>query len=444
MESNMQIPNLSTDFDQSQLTNLLAERALIANILMGSFPSVVLEILPDGQYFTDVYCRLIYDATIELKNNSQTIDFTMLDSILQGKVTTESLAAVLNQALADNPLISIHHSDKACEDYATVIRKAWAMRLLYQSIKGSGVNMNEAVQSYRELARTTGKLFSPKELASFLWEMLSQRRRNEKELQFPFHLLSHAILGLRPGQLILVASRPSVGKSSMLENIAFNLAEQNHKILFASAEMDAESLGLRTLSRLSGIDLFRLQDIDSLSTAQQENYARALDRLNSSGLSLYDLGAMPLPQLDQLLEKEKFDAVFLDYLSLVEPARRYRSIYEKVTYASQEIKAMAVRHKIPFVVASQYNRVAANQQPTLADLRDSGQVEQDSDVVISLWVNAKSFSGDSGDRTKVFIDLLKNRNGYCFGNSQEKEYYLWFDKKRTQFIDVTFANEFDV
>ena len=419
-----------------QLSTPESEKALIANILSGSFPGGVISTLPTGEYFSDDKLGQIYKVALDLKKNDMEIDFAVLSDSLRSKVASSELAHILTESYNDNPMISIKHSDEAAESHAFMIREAWAKRNIYLNLK-SNASMDEVIAVYKEMEKSKGKLFKSDELAGYLFDMIAKRALQKDYMQFPFDILKKATMGLRAGQMIIVGSRPSVGKTSFLENIAFHLAEKGKNVLFASAEMDAESLGLRTLSRLSGIDLFRLRDPSLLSGILSERYNEAIDRYSSSKMLIYDLGAMPLPQLDSLLEKELVDIVFLDYLSLVEPGKKYRGTYEKVTFASQEIKRMAVKHKVPFIVASQYNRVAANIQPKMSDLRDSGQVEQDADVVISLWTKGEEING----RTKVYIDLLKNRNGYTFANNPNKEYYLWFEKARTTFHDVSYNNK---
>lgn len=238
-----------------------------------------------------------------------------------------------------------------------------------------------------------------------------------------------------PGQMVIVSARPSVGKSSFLENVAFSVAEQNHKVLFASAEMDAESLSVRTLSRLTGLNL---ADKTPESDEELEIYNRCLERIHNSGFHIYDKGGMNINELEAQLKKEHFDVVCIDYLQLVNPAHSYRAVYEKVTYTSQELKALAVKYKTTFLIASQLSR-GNSDQPSLDRLRDSGQIEQDADVVISLWTKNEEqvdmVLGQEVRKTKVYIDILKNRNGFTIGNTPEREYYLWFQKNRTQFSE---------
>ena len=317
------------------------------------------------------------------------------------------------------------------KDYAKTLVDLYAKRLIYQAVQ-AGKSMNEALQTVQDVTKADfGKYFNSKELASY-YNSIMVRRGEGGKMFFPFADLNNATLGMREGQFIIVASRPSIGKSSFLENIAFFNAEKGFKVLFITAEMDAESVATRILTRLSGVDLWKKKP-----TTPEEivAYDEAIKRLENAKLFLYDKGMMNIGDIETQIKKEKFDLVCVDYLSLVEPTKKYRSIYEKVTYASQQLKALAVEYKVTMIVASQYNRLADKSQPSLADLRDSGGIEQDADIVISLWV--KQEDEEVNSMTKVYLDILKNRNGYTFGNAGNKEYFLWLKKEKTEFYDKT-------
>lgn len=418
-----------TGSETKRLYNPEMERALLTAILIDEkLYDPIHKLLPNSDYLWGEESRLIYEACESLYREKKGIDYLTVAEKLKGKVS----AGKLSDYISNIPeYLKFDTIRSHVGDYAKTLVDLYAKRLIYQAVQ-AGKSMEEALHSVQDVTKADfGKYFNSKELARYYNSIMVQRGEGGK-MFFPFADLNNATLGMREGQFIIVASRPSIGKSSFLENIAFFNAEKGFKVLFITAEMDAESIATRILTRLSGVDLWKKKP-----TTPEEivAYDEAVKRLENSKLFLYDKGMMNIDDIETQIKKEKFDLVCVDYLSLVEPTKKYRSIYEKVTYASQQLKALAVEYKITMIVASQYSRLADKSQPSLSDLRDSGGIEQDADIVISLW--AKRDDEEVNGMSKVYLDILKNRNGYTFGNTDNKEYFLWLKKEKTEFYDKT-------
>jgi replicative DNA helicase len=403
------------------------EKAVVAAVLIdGNLYDSVRKLLPSTDYFWGAETKVIYEAYESLFHEKKAIDFLTVGEELKGKVSSGKLSEYISTIPEHLKFDSIKNH---LTDYAKTLAELYAKRIIYQAVN-AGRSMKEAMSAVQDVTKADfGKYFNSKDLARYYNEILVKKGQGGK-MFFPFADLNNATLGMREGQFIIVASRPSIGKSSFLENIALFNAEKGFKTLFASAEMDAESLTTRILTRLSGIDLWKKKPTTPEELVAYDN---ATTKLKDAAFFLYDKGLMNVTDLESQIKKEQFDLVCVDYLSLVEPNAKYRSIYEKVTYASQQLKALAVEYKLTMAVASQYNRLADKTQPSLADLRDSGGIEQDADIVISLWT--KQEDSEENGLTKVYMDVLKNRNGYTFINSATKEYFLWLKKEKTEFYD---------
>lgn len=419
--------------DATSFHDLGSERAIIASLILNEgLQEEVFKTLPGTSYFWDEDCRFAYQTALDLRQEGKHVDFFTLSQ--KGKKQRKFLTGMIDygkENLLDMDLLLT--KDTVLQALKT-IRECWIKRQIYLQIQ-SGRGIDE-VQQYFISASIDSRYFNAQELASYYFDLFYQDKM-EGGIMFPWKLFNKATQGMKRSQYIIVAARPSVGKTSFLENTAWHSAySQKKKTLFASAEMDTFSLTTRIMSRLTRIDLFRQKP---KTEEEQARFAEATDKLSKSSLFFYEEGAMNTANIERQLKKEKFKLVCIDYLSLIEPVKRYRSLYEKVTFASGELKALAIKYKTVFLVASQYNRLAEGSQPTLANLRESGAVEQDADLVISLWRDREKETGGSVE--KVFVDLLKNRNGWTFTNGKEKEYYLWFNKPRTEFAEPIFLEK---
>lgn len=231
-----------------------------------------------------------------------------------------------------------------------------------------------------------------------------------------YPLLDYKTLGLKPGELWIVAGRPSMGKSSFSNNIAWNLASRGKKVAIFSLEVDRSQLVRNIVSIATGIRLRTLvagQAVDPLT------YQRAVERvapLLAGNLHVSDDGRVTpgaiLSQCRTLKRQKGLDLVIVDYIQLCEMGGKGKR-HEDVGAISRGLKLMARDLGVPVIALSQLNRNLENREekrPRLADLRESGSLEQDADVVIGLfrpWVYTK-LSSEERDAEAI---ILKQRNG---------------------------------
>lgn len=262
--------------------------------------------------------------------------------------------------------------------------------------------------------------------------------------------LDHVINAMGPGETIVIAGRPSMGKTALALNIALKTARRGDGVFFASLEMGAEQLALRSFAQLAG-DLGR--DITYFDMrrgkVEEEHWGDAVEAARmSSDLPIYtvDPSCRALPRLRAALSASErqlrakgssLKLIVVDYLQLVDPAGRYRpgDTNGRVTAASQAMKAMAMHYGVPVLVLSQLSRQVEMRDPPvpqLSDLRDSGSIEQDADIVLFCYraeyytqkkIDAAKGGGAgvgdlndldlqiSGQRKKMTIICAKNRQG---------------------------------
>jgi len=231
--------------------------------------------------------------------------------------------------------------------------------------------------------------------------------------------------GLQPGGLYILAARPSMGKTAFALNIAQHVAlQENVPVLVFSLEMSAEQIAMRMLSSESRVNLREIFAANDVQNEQWNNIKEASDRLavcpifidDSSVLNTLDLrGRCRRFFAKHQVEKGPRGLIVLDYLQLMEVARKSDNRQQEVSEISRALKAVAREFKVPVLALSQLSRDVekrgGSKKPQLSDLRDSGAIEQDADMVVFLYREAYyAMEGENADPTSEVI-VAKNRNG---------------------------------
>lgn len=253
-----------------------------------------------------------------------------------------------------------------------------------------------------------------------------------------FYELDDLLGGLHKGEMIVIAGRPSMGKSTLGMNIAENAALLGHSVAFFSLEMNRQSLVTRTLSGRSQIDSTQIrrgyltvQDKDSLRAVSNELRACKLVLDDSPSLTPMQLRA----KARRYQQKYGVELVVVDYLQLMK-APKQKDRFQEVGYISSSLKQLARELDIPVIAMSQLNRQAeqrTDKRPKLADLRESGNIEQDADVVILLHREDfyKKNDPDYQPTNLADIEIAKQRNG-----AQGTVHLVW-DGPHTIFHNLT-------
>lgn len=205
-----------------------------------------------------------------------------------------------------------------------------------------------------------------------------------------FYDLDRMLTGLHGGEFILVGARPSMGKTSVAVSIAkYASMDGNKSTAIFSLEMPSVQIGMRLICSDAGVNMQRVRD-GSLSDIEFEKIANSLSKLSKSPMYIDDTAAISTAQLRsrcRRLKMEKgLDLIVLDYLQLMQTDKRSENRQNEVSEISRQLKAIAMELNVPLIACSQLSRRAAkageNNRPVLSDLRESGAIEQDADVVI--------------------------------------------------------------
>lgn len=228
-----------------------------------------------------------------------------------------------------------------------------------------------------------------------------------------FTELDHVLTGFHPGNLIVIGARPSQGKTALALTMALNQALQGIPVGFFSCEMTGEQLVMRALS---GIGRINSQSV-STGILKQSDFSKLIDagsKLHDAPLIVDETPYISLTQLRSRARKMRRMGVrclYVDYLTLIRHGDSRTPRYERVGEISKSLKFLSRELQIPVVALSQVGREAENRLPTMADLRQSGEIEEDADVIIFLHRDREKDGQSSRNDRLTLVDVAKNRHG---------------------------------
>ena len=317
--------------------------------------------------------------------------------------------------------------------YARIVRERAQLRSLVQAgtrvvqlgYAADGGDVDELINQaqseiYAVSERGNSEDYRP--ITEFLDETVQQLQELEKNGGFAsgvptgFYQLDNLAHGLHPGQLIIVAARPAMGKSTLALDFCRNAAIHNNmtSVIF-SLEMDGTEISRRMISAESGVSMSRMSSGD-LEDADWTKIAQVLSRCAQAPLYIDDSPNLTLPEIRskcrRLKQQNDLKLVVVDYLQLMSSGKRVESRQQEVAEFSRSLKLLAKELDIPVVAVAQLNRgpeQRTDRKPMLADLRESGSLEQDADVVMLLH-RPEAYNQD--DRPgEADIIVAKHRNG---------------------------------
>ncbi len=417
-------------FEQLPPHAIEAEMCLLGSVLLE--PQVlgdVTLVIKDGQDFYKPANGAVYDAMVELYDRHASMDIVQLNQIL---VDRDILDAVGGQDYLVELASGVPSAANASH-YARLVREKAIIRKL---IEEAGEILCEAYQSGDDAAvmldQAEHRIFSIAEryehsdvesLGRLVQEVVDRLQasdgRRGSGVASGFADLDEITGGFQPGDMIIIAGRPSMGKTALALNIAENMALRGDAVGIFSLEMTKHQLVERLLASRSGLELHRLRRM----MLGKEHYARlfkACGELQDAPVYVDDLPASTLLQIRararRMAAKHAVKAIFIDYIQLITVGGRVESRQLEVSAISRGLKALARELKIPVICLSQLNRASEQREghrPRLSDLRESGSLEQDADVVGLLHREDYYHRGDEDyDPTnQAELIIAKQRNG---------------------------------
>lgn len=249
-------------------------------------------------------------------------------------------------------------------------------------------------------------------------------------IQTKYDALDDIISGFEPQQLNVLAARPSMGKTAFAIGLAHNIAQQDYEVLFLSLETTEKNVTQRLLSSLSKVDLYKFKDPQSrMSESEIERVIEAMDVYHNIPLRVEEHASLTPNKLRRLIntiDPKKPAIIMIDYLTLMQADGRYNSRYEEVTSVSRELKMITQeKSNVTIIALAQLNRAVEqrkDKRPMMSDLRDSGQIEQDSNMILMLY--REDYQDTETDPTALStleVIVTKNKDGGL--GTAELEFY---------------------
>lgn len=420
---------MSTVFDRVPPFSLEAEQSVLgAMFLEREAVLVAAEILQPEDFYRDAH-RYIFEAILELEEKGRPADLVTVTETLRQQGRLEDvggLAYVTTLAQSVPTAANVEYYARIVEEKSILrrlIREATRIvQNSYEATDEAAAILDEAEQAILRISqyRNHSGFFPVKDLISAAYdriEYLYQNKGGVTGIPTGFKDLDRLTAGLQPSDLIIVAARPAMGKTSFALNIALHVAlEAKIPVAIFSLEMSREQLIMRMLSSEAGIDGQRLrtgfldeEDWLLLTTAMARLSEAPIYIDDTPNITVMDIRA----KARRLVQEQGQALILLDYLQLVNSRRSFESRQQEITEISRGLKALARELQVPVVALSQLSRAVEQRQdkrPVLSDLRESGAIEQDADVVAFIYRD-EYYNPDTEKKGIAEIIIGKQRNG---------------------------------
>ena len=431
-----------------------SEKALLGSVMLKA--DALFEIMD----FISVECfyaekhRLVFKAMLELFSKKEPIDVLTLSSKLKNKQVFDQIGG--SDYLTE--LVNTVPSSANIEYYAKIVHKKYMLRRLIESsekISELGYNegndldesLDKAEKSIYEVttALLSNKFIEIKDALGEAFERLSRLHESTDKMRgvpSGFKSLDNKLSGFQKSDLIILAARPSMGKTAFALDIARRVAIEHKKpVAIFSLEMSSQQLVDRMLAADSKVDAWKLRTGKLNKEEEFDLIRESLNNLSKAPIFIDDQPANNILKMRSMARKLKrqhgLELIIVDYLQLMAPTQTKSSdnVVQQVTEISRSLKHLARELDVPVIALSQLSRAIESRggRPKLSDLRDSGSIEQDADVVMFIHRD-KNDDGEKSNVTEILIE--KHRNG------PTGRVTLNFDDKKATFQEID-TNAFD-
>ena len=435
------VPPQNIEAEQAVLGAMLIEKEAIARVT---------ELLKGGDFYREAH-RLIFEAMLDLYNRNEAVDMITVIELLKREDNLEKvggIAYVTSLANSVPTAANVHYHAKIVEEKALLrqlIQTSTKIAALgYEGSEEVSQIVDQAEKMILEVSnRRIGGDFTPiKSIVLDAFgkiEQLYESRGGITGLATGFKDLDRLTSGLQKSDLILVAARPSMGKTAFTLNIASNVAIREKKaVAFFSLEMSKEQLVQRMLCAEASIDSQKLR-IGELEDDDWTKLINAADRLSGAPIFIDDTAGISVLEMRSKARRLKVEhdlsLIIIDYLQLMQGSggKGGENRQQEISEISRSLKGLARELGVPVVALSQLSRSVESRQvkkPMLSDLRESGSLEQDADIVAFLY-REDYYNPDTENKNITEIIVAKHRNGPV--DSVQR----FFHKQFTRFADLT-------
>lgn len=409
--------------------NVEAEQSVIGSMIMDRDAIITASEIVTGEDFYQHQNGILYDAMIELYGEGMPVDLVTLQNKLKEKDLPSELASI--EFIRD--LVSVVPTSANVKYYASIVKEKAVLRRLIKitdQISSQCYLNKESVETILENTekqifdiiqnRNTGDFVSIQDIVIQSIESIEAAARNHGSvtgIATGFYDLDYKTAGLQPSDLILIAARPSMGKTAFVLNIAEHVALKLHiTTAIFSLEMSKDQLVKRILSMNSKVDSQAIRT----GSLQDDDWIKLVESaklVGNSNMIIDDTPGITISELRSKCRKFKLEqnlgVVIIDYLQLMSGSKKSESRQQEISEISRSLKALAREIHVPVIALSQLSRAVEqrpDKRPMLSDLRESGAIEQDADVVMFIYRD-EYYNKDSEKTGVSEIIIGKQRNG---------------------------------
>lgn len=438
-KTNLRVPPQSVDSEKAVLGSIMLRPGAIHEIS---------DIINNESFYAGKHSQ-IYKTMLDLSSKGEPIDLISVSHKLNEKGLIDSIggSSYLSELTNSVP------ASTNVKHYAEIVNKKHLLRKIIdagtdiaelgfkEDIEDVFETLDKAEKRMMGINDSSGghAFKSLKDSLPEAWERLEKLHENKGELRgvsTGFHDLDQYLSGLQKSDLIILAARPSMGKTTLALDIARQAAlKQGTPTVIFSLEMSTQQLVDRMLAAQSRVNAWNLRTGNLSAENEFSKIRDSLDLLSKAPIFVDDLAGNSIVRMRSVCRRIKasngLGLIIVDYLQLMSTSKNYDNMVNQVTEISRSLKALAKEFDVPVIALSQLSRAVESRggRPRLSDLRDSGSIEQDADVV--MFIHREDKGKDESERTNIAEILIeKHRNGPV-GKVE-----LYFDEKTTTFMSI--------
>ena len=439
-----------------------AEQSVIGSMIMDREAIVVASEIITGEDFYNRQYGVLFETMVELNDSGRPVDLVTLQDKLREKDVPPEISSL--EFIRD--LITAVPTSANVKYYAGIVAEKSTLRKLIRLNEEIANTCYAGKEGLEEILETTEKkvfdLVQRRNTGDFVpirqvvmnamdrIEKASRNKGNVTGIPTGFIDLDYKTAGLQPSDLILIAARPSMGKTAFVLNIAQNVAfKQGMTVAMFSLEMSKEQFVNRLFSLESKVDSQHLRT-GNLTDAEWESLIESAGVIGKSNLIIDDTPGISIAEMRSKCRKYKLEhnlgIIMIDYLQLMTTGQRSENRVQEISSITRNLKIMAKEMNVPIIALSQLSRAVEKQgnnsshRPQLSDLRDSGSIEQDADIVLFLYraayYNAQNGEENQANENEAECIVAKNRHG------ETSVVRLGWDGAHTRFSNLDVTHEF--
>ena len=442
------------EFDKLPPQSIEAEQSVLGSLLLSKKAIVkIADLIKPEDFYRDSH-RFIYETMLELFEKNEPIDVLTVSTRLEAK----NLLDKIGGSSYLTTLVNFVPTASNVVYYAKIVQRKKMLRDLIEaaySITQSSYDEQEEIERILDQAEKSVFAVSQRSLRQFFtrikstleeaFERIDLLHKHEggtlRGIPTGFIDLDNKLAGLQKSDYILLAARPGLGKTTLALDIARNVAVKEKKTVgIFSLEMASSQLVDRMLCAQANIDLWKLRTGHLSDKGEDNDFTRiqeAMGELSESPIYIDDSPSSTVMEIRtkarRLQSEVELDLIVIDYIQLITPLGSYSSPVQQMTEISRSLKALARELNIPVLAVSQLSRASEQREdkrPHLSDLRDSGSLEQDADVVLLIYREDLA-KKNSDNKNIAEIIIAKHRNG------PTGEIKLFFNQNKVSFENLT-------